>query len=294
MFKQVVVETTSRCNLKCRGCYRDQGDIGNADMSMETFCKILEQVNWPCTYVLFSDGEPFLHPHYGKMLELACATGNRVQFCTNGTLWREDVSSVIRENENLDNVCVSLDAFRKDTALAIRGTDLEVVEENVKKFSELPVQLSVSLTKLGQPWDEVEDFILYWVDRVDMVIIRNYLDNKPFELPKRYCNYLEGYYLTIKSDGGIRLCERNMSAPYIGYVDNIKAVKGVIDNYRENFPRGVCKGCTQVYSGTGQYGQVAFKGSDDFLYFKQDYFNQIYSRYDVKKGLSWEVLQGIA
>ena len=291
MFKQIVIETTSRCNLQCKGCYRSQGAQADSDMTMKVYKTILDQIDWPCTIVLFSDGEPLLHEDYPEFLELAAKTGNKVQFCTNGTLFRQDVAEVVNAHNNISNVCISVDGFYNSTTKILRGTRLSEIRLNIDKWLAQDVDVAVSMLRNGQTWGEAEMFILYWIGIVDHVILRNFLSSEPGEnFHKDYCNYLYGYYVTIKSDGSIRLCERNQKAPVIGTYRNLAGAKKIMDSEAEAFPQGICVNCEQVYDGAGMFGKICFKDGTLQINFRQDYFNQIYSLRDVREGVSWENL----
>ena len=80
--------------------------------------------------------------------------------------------------------------------------------------------VSVSLLNIGQPWDEIQDFIDYWLATgAEKVIIRRPLPEEPLRSPLdgwEQCYYLHWWYLVIKSDGRVKLCERNVNSPVIG------------------------------------------------------------------------------
>jgi len=288
--KQLVIETTSRCNLRCRGCYRylGQGVRGQGDMSLEDFKMVVDQFPKTTKIVPFSDGEPLLHPDFGDMLAYLALCGYRYNFATNGTLDRPDVWEIALDTA--ESICISLDGFRLSTIKYYRGVKTDPrARVNALLSSKRTCAIAVSLARQGQSWGEIEDFIRRWLFAgADYVIIRHWLSSEQLDegINDAYtCKYWRGYYFVVRSDLKVRLCERNMNSPIIGDLKE-ESVKTVA---RRLGPHEICDTCGQKYCGDGWYGQLHFKGDDSHTYYvKKDYFNTIYSLKDVREGVSWE------
>ena len=300
--KQVVIESSSRCNLSCRGCYRQlkKMDYPEADMDLGLFNDILYQVkDWKPIIIPFSDGEPLLNPDFENMLRNIVSRGMHYNFATNGTIWNEDVIDFARQTA--DSICFSLDGHPGSISY-YRGISIKRVHKMLHNIrisrctEDRKANIAVSLTRQGQDWEEIESFIWYWLMLpntgfgIDYVIIRNHLDSKPYQgRPNSYhkCKYLNPnpHYLVIRSDGKVRLCERNMNAPIVGDLTK-EPINAVLPKLTEH---EVCKTCGQRYCGSGMFGEIRFKSRPNGqpIYFKQDYFNQIYSLKEVKEGISW-------
>lgn len=84
-FKKFYIEITNVCNLNCDFCpstCRKQ-----EFMSIELFCKILDQIKEYTDYIYFHvKGEPLLHPEIDKLLDISYEKGFKVNITTNGTL----------------------------------------------------------------------------------------------------------------------------------------------------------------------------------------------------------------
>ena len=290
--KQVVIESSSRCNLKCRGCYRQlkQMDYPQEDMDVELFESIIDQVaEWNPVIIPFSDGEPLLHFNFLHFLTVISDCDLHYNFATNGTIWNEDVFDFALKTA--DSICFSLDGLTEHTMIYYRGVRpfyYRIGELLAKKRNS---EIAVSLTRNGQDWEEIEEFIRInlVLDGVDYVIIRNHLSSTAYKrrpLSQYPCKYHEGYYLVIRSDGKVRLCERNMNAPIVGDLTK-ESINAVLPRLTEH---EVCKTCGQRYCGSGMFGEIRFKSRPNGqpIYFKQDYFNQIYSLKEVKEGISWQ------
>lgn len=80
------IEPVGRCNLACRMCtVNDRGDEV-AELSLERFTRLLDQMQGLQELHLQGLGEPMLHPQFFDMVALAVARGIRVSANTNLTL----------------------------------------------------------------------------------------------------------------------------------------------------------------------------------------------------------------
>lgn len=84
-FKKFYIEITNVCNLACNFC--PQTKRKSEFMKIETFNNILEQIKPHTEYIYFHvKGEPLLHPHIDKFLDLSYEKSFKVNITTNGTL----------------------------------------------------------------------------------------------------------------------------------------------------------------------------------------------------------------
>lgn len=81
----VVWHLTGECNLKCRHCYSAVPDAkGMSSTEVALFLAHLASIRPPA--LLFSGGEPLMHPRFFEYLARARACGLNVSLSTNGTL----------------------------------------------------------------------------------------------------------------------------------------------------------------------------------------------------------------
>lgn len=110
---KVYVELTTRCNLSCRKCVKqtEGSAIGDRDMPMATFEKLLPSLPPVETLVLNGIGEPLLYPHIESVLHLArgaMAEAASIGFQSNGLLL-DDRRARNLLAAGLDTICLSLD-----------------------------------------------------------------------------------------------------------------------------------------------------------------------------------------
>jgi len=145
---KVYVEPTSRCNLSCRTCIRNAWEEPLADMSEETFARLLDGLSAfdPRPAVFFGGfGEPLSHPRILEMVEQVKALGvPKVELITNGCLLDEEASRRLI-NAGLDTLWVSLDGIRPESYSDVRlGALLPQVLENMRVFRDVRRELRVT------------------------------------------------------------------------------------------------------------------------------------------------------
>lgn len=117
------LEVTNRCNLLCETCPRTFEELEPpADMSWETFSRIVDQIPNLARAVLHGVGEPMLVRALPRMITYLKARGTYVLFNTNGTLLRPSKFQQLIDT-GLDELRVSLDAADAPTYKLVRGRD---------------------------------------------------------------------------------------------------------------------------------------------------------------------------
>lgn len=87
--REIQVEVTAACNLRCRMClvrYQPPVDRVTGTMSLADFTALVDGVPGVERITLQGLGEPLLVPHLDDMVRLAAGRGIAVGFNTNGTL----------------------------------------------------------------------------------------------------------------------------------------------------------------------------------------------------------------
>ncbi len=163
------LEVTNRCNLLCETCPRTFEALEPpADMSMDLFRRIVDQVPGVKRVVLHGVGEPMLVKHLPDMIRYLKAPGRNthVLFNTNGTLLAPRKHREIIDT-GLDELRVSLDAADSATFLKVRGKDMfDRIVRNVAAFTNLQAAtgatrplVSLWLTGLKETVDQLPAFV---------------------------------------------------------------------------------------------------------------------------------------
>ncbi len=204
------LEVSSLCNLRCPMCARTYLNFDETDrvksgfMEWSLFQKCIDEGSeyGLCAIKLNYMGEPLLHKDLPRMIRYAKDKGVLdVQFNTNGVLLRGKLAEEIIE-AGVDKVIISFDSIKKERYEAIRvGAVFEDVVKNVEEFVKLRDKkglkrpcVRVSMVKMKENLDEVDEFYKFWMDRgVDLVTYVNYVNHlgKDPEAEKRQIGYVE-------------------------------------------------------------------------------------------------------
>lgn len=110
----VVWNMTRRCNLKCVHCYAQSEDLSydNELDHKQCLAMIDDLAAFKVPVILFSGGEPLVHPRLTEYAEYAVGKGMRAVISTNGTLITKEKAKVLKEI-GLSYVGISLDGLEE-------------------------------------------------------------------------------------------------------------------------------------------------------------------------------------
>lgn len=115
--RYLLLNITSRCNLKCKHCYL--GESKPVDLPLSLILEILFQfADLGGLRLIFSGGEPLLHPDFWKINQILKNIPFRTILITNGTLINDKVASRLNFNE----VQISVDGLKESHDI-LRGQD---------------------------------------------------------------------------------------------------------------------------------------------------------------------------
>jgi putative metalloenzyme radical SAM/SPASM domain maturase len=136
---KLFVETTTRCNLGCFMCVKQNCDhaIAEGDMTAEAFAALEPAFSGLKALVLNGIGEPLLHPLLDDFIRRAKSLMPQeswVGFQSNGLLL-SNARAISLLEAGLDRICLSIDSVSPETFRKVReGGELEAVS---KAFSAL-------------------------------------------------------------------------------------------------------------------------------------------------------------
>lgn len=144
------LEVTNRCNLLCETCPRTFEELEPpADMSWETFTRIVDPVPNLARAVLHGVGEPMLVRTLPRMISYLKARGTYVLFNTNGTLLRPSKFQQLIDT-GLDELRVSLDAADAPTYKLVRGRDFFArIVRDVRRFVDYQQEVGASTPRVS-------------------------------------------------------------------------------------------------------------------------------------------------
>lgn len=130
------LETTNRCNLRCRSCiiYRG-GWEPERDISLEELLMLSEQLPGLERAVLHGIGEPLLNPNLPAMIRHLKSKTATVLFNTNGILLSKKKQEEFIDSQ-VDEIRVSLDSASSHVYKAVRGSDkFDLIVRNLRTMT---------------------------------------------------------------------------------------------------------------------------------------------------------------
>lgn len=156
----ILLEVTSRCNLRCRYCFADGGQAIR-DPSIETLKSAITDIVRKCGQPLiqFSGGEPTLRDDLPELVRFAKEAGcSYTQVNTNGIRIAKEPEYAHRlADAGLDIVFLQFDGLDDDIYLALRGMPLL---EQKKKAIEVCARLGLGVTLVPTVVKGINDMAL--------------------------------------------------------------------------------------------------------------------------------------
>jgi MoaA/NifB/PqqE/SkfB family radical SAM enzyme len=166
-YKRISVELTNICNLHCSYCLRDEDALYHTPanfLSVELLDRILRQARdvMGVTSVIFTGGEPTLHPDLAGILQVSQSNGLQSSFVTNGWHFEKIWPTVLKFRDSISNIGFSLDGVTAETHDAWRGAGsfVRVVRAFARCFaSNIPFAVKVGIRRDTLP--DLEKFALF-------------------------------------------------------------------------------------------------------------------------------------
>jgi len=148
--KTLYLESTNRCNLRCKGCVLHIGGREpSRDLCLEDAIMIAGQLPELEKVFLHGIGEPLLNQELVEIVRHLKSRGAYILFNSNGTLLSGRIQHDLI-NSGLDELRISLDAASVEGYRNIRGSDkFEQVLANLRSFVLLQKQRRTNRPKLS-------------------------------------------------------------------------------------------------------------------------------------------------
>jgi len=135
--REIFIEPTNHCNLRCMMCPQSKGLKRPAGyMDMELYKKLIGQIKGLNLrkVSLFMGGEPLLHPRIIEMIKIARREGLDARLHTNGTLLNKELNREIILS-GLNTISFSFDGETKEKYEKMRrNADYGDVLERIRSF----------------------------------------------------------------------------------------------------------------------------------------------------------------
>lgn len=152
---RLTVELTNICNLHCSYCLRDEDALYHDPanfLPVELFTRIARDAreSMGIEQVMFTGGEPTLHPDFGKLLSAVDALNLKCSFVTNGWHFQRVWPLLVEHRQSVSHVSFSLDGPNREAHDRWRGAGS--FERVVRAFarcwaSQFPFQVKVGIRR---------------------------------------------------------------------------------------------------------------------------------------------------
>ena len=153
-------------------------------MDMKLFKKIVDEASKYTNFLWLHDfGDPILDPKIIERIKYAKSKGIKIGISVNALFLPEKISKQLIESE-LDHIIFSFDGFSKETYEKYRvGGNFEDVKRNILAFLRLKKEMKskypyvqMKMINMKETTNEIEDFKKEWKNKVDEVIITEFMN----------------------------------------------------------------------------------------------------------------------
>lgn len=149
--------TTNKCNMHCKHCYRNSGIKAERELNTLEGKKLIDEVKKAgFKIMIFSGGEPLIREDIYELIEYASNSGLRPVIGSNGTLITEEIAKKLKDSGAM-GIGISLDSLNSKKHDEFRGFKSAWVEavkgmKNCKAVG-LPFQIHSTVMKWNK--DEI-------------------------------------------------------------------------------------------------------------------------------------------
>ena len=282
--KDVIIEVTRYCNLKCIMCPHPNLKRRKGEMSFPVFKKIVDEIvaeNQNTKIWLAIMGEPLLlGEKLISMIEYAKNNGiAEINLNTNGVLLNPQLSQKLIDAE-LDKILFSIDAISEEAYNKIRvGGDFNKVIHNIKYFINLKTnsqsskpEVIVQFIEMEENAHETDKFKDFWLNEGAIVKIRpklgwgtaiksQILDDTALNCTRFPCAWLTRT-VSIHWDGSFSQCDADHEGTFSpGNIQN-QSIKEIWDgeiairrkrHWNNNYDFEPCKNCKDWLAGRSYF-----------------------------------------
>lgn len=256
---RVLLEMTSRCNLNCTMCPRQNLQREKLDMEPGIFKKCVDELDkagidglW-----LYNIGESILHPDFPELLDYVSSKNNLgpIWHSSNGQELNEYYSSLII-NSKVVFMNMSVNAVTPETYNKISpGADWDRMESNFEGFVNLKRKLNrrmpfarIQIIDQECAKGEIDDFLKKYVDAADILSVnaleafsRDVKTNVAYAIKRerpdrKSCRRVDRQDLFIFSNGETTFCDTDYNGAFS--MGNVKE-KTIYEIWNSDFRRKI-------------------------------------------------------
>jgi SynChlorMet cassette radical SAM/SPASM protein ScmE len=120
--QKVTLNITNRCNLNCLYCAVSSSKNAAGDLTLQEWKDLIDELaDIKVFHLLISGGEPFIRKDFYGILEQIFKYHFRLSINSNGTIFNDELLSLLAGSDRFDNIQVSLDGPDRAVHDRMRG-----------------------------------------------------------------------------------------------------------------------------------------------------------------------------
>jgi len=172
--REIKVEITSRCNLRCSYCYYFDNDaVDYHDVSTEEWLQFFEECGKANVMkIRLAGGEPFMRKDLRVLLDGIVRNHMRYSFLSNGRLINDDIAAYIAETGRCDSIQVSIDGSTSATHDSHRGAGtFEHAINGIRTLQRHNIPVEVRITIHQKNFHDIENTVRLLLDDLGLPFV---------------------------------------------------------------------------------------------------------------------------
>ncbi len=168
--RNVDIEITSQCNLRCLYCSHFTGPGDVKDLPTAEWQQFFDELGRCAVIdVTLSGGEPLMRKDFKEIIESIVRNRMRFTILTNGTLITEDIARFLSSTGRCNKIQVSLDGSRAQVNDACRGKgSFDRALNGLKILKENKLKITTRLTLHQGNISELDDIARFLLEEVGL------------------------------------------------------------------------------------------------------------------------------
>lgn len=166
-----VLELTTRCNLKCKHCYRSaDNNIKETELSYEEVVRVIDEMyDAGARFIELTGGEIMMHPRCKDIIKYVCEKFYFVGILTNGVLLKEDFIEELDSYRNVLIWSISLDSCKEEFHNSFRGSSIafKSTTNAIKMLRKHGHLVRVSMSVVEDNFFDIEDTLEFVKNDLD-------------------------------------------------------------------------------------------------------------------------------
>lgn len=166
--KNIHLEITSNCNIRCKHCYMSAGKVNMNQLAYDDIVSFIESLdlNRVSKDIVVTGGEPLLHQDFDKIVTYLKSKSFKIILFTNGLLI--NAANIESINNFVDSVQISLEGISSDSFEYVRGKNTyNKFKKTVAILKQYNLKTTFAITVLDDTLADLEKNLITFLQELD-------------------------------------------------------------------------------------------------------------------------------